>query len=211
MLFDHSSIDHLKEELVTCIHFLHSQHWAPATSSNYSFRIPDHDMYCISQSGKDKGEFDYNDLMIINNSGEPVEDVELRPSAETLLHTLIYENPLTNCVLHTHSAINTVLSTAHLAEGKVTIAGYELLKGLSGIATHNHSVDIPIFDNDQDMTSLSQKIRMYQASNPNMYGFLLAGHGLYTWGKTIKEARRHIEVLEFLFEVTFKSKLYGRS
>ena len=50
------------------------------------------------------------------------------------------------------------------------------------------------------------KFKNYWEKNFNIYGFLLAGHGLYTWGKTIAEAKRHIEVLEFLFEVVYKAE-----
>jgi|GEM_PF-6747725 len=35
---------------------------------------------------------------------------------------------------------------------------------------------------------------------PGVPGFLLAGHGLYGWGSSIAEAKRHIEVFEFLME-----------
>jgi methylthioribulose-1-phosphate dehydratase len=30
---------------------------------------------------------------------------------------------------------------------------------------------------------------------------LLKAHGLYTWGADVAEARRHVEILEFLLEV----------
>jgi methylthioribulose-1-phosphate dehydratase len=40
-----------------------------------------------------------------------------------------------------------------------------------------------------------------------MHGFLLAKHGLYTWGRDLAEARRHIEIHEFLFEVVARSRM----
>jgi ribulose-5-phosphate 4-epimerase/fuculose-1-phosphate aldolase len=54
------------------------------------------------------------------------------------------------------------------------------------------------------MPALSQEIEAYWIDHPEMKGFLLAGHGLYTWGKNIAEAKRHIEVFEFLFECFYK-------
>ena len=33
---------------------------------------------------------------------------------------------------------------------------------------------------------------------PNTWGYLIAGHGLYAWGKDISEARRHLDAFEFM-------------
>jgi methylthioribulose-1-phosphate dehydratase len=32
------------------------------------------------------------------------------------------------------------------------------------------------------------------------HGFLLLRHGLYSWGDTLADAKRHVEILEFLLE-----------
>ena len=39
------------------------------------------------------------------------------------------------------------------------------------------------------------------ADHPNAHGFLIRRHGLYTWGRDLAEAKRQVEILEFLFEV----------
>ena len=33
---------------------------------------------------------------------------------------------------------------------------------------------------------------------PNTWGYLIAGHGLYAWGRDISEARRHLDAFEFM-------------
>ena len=38
-------------------------------------------------------------------------------------------------------------------------------------------------------------------TDPRAHAFLLRGHGLYTWGETIADAERHVEIIEFLLEV----------
>lgn len=192
------------EELVRCIHFLHAKGWAPATSSNYSFRVQPTDPIYISASGLDKGDFTTKDLMLVDQYGKTLEPGR-KPSAETLLHTLIYERqPEVKCILHTHSVYNTVLSTLYEKKGSITLAGFEVLKGISGIQTHETLLKMPIFPNDQDMPVLSKAINTYWKEVDHLYGFLLAGHGLYTWGATIAEAKRQIEVFEFLFECFYK-------
>ena len=195
-----------QSELVDCIHFLHNKGWAPATSSNYSYRERgDRDFY-ISTSGVDKGEFSQQHFMKVDLKGQPINDSR-KPSAETLLHAMIYQRlSEVGCILHTHTVYNTVLSTWAKNKKYVQLEGFEVLKGLTGIKTHDVSVEIPVFENAQDMPALVNEIEQFWDQQPQVYGFLLAGHGLYTWGKTIAEAKRHIEVLEFLFEVVYKLK-----
>jgi len=195
-------------ELVQCIHFLHQKGFAPATSSNYSFRLPGEEHIHISSSGVDKGVFTEEDLMLVDKVGVPIKD-NRKPSAETLLHTMIYERlSQVGCVLHTHTVYNTTLSAIFEQKGNLRLEGFEVLKGLSGISTHDSYVDVPVFPNSQDMPLLASQIESYWDSHPEMPGFLLAGHGLYTWGKTIAEAKRHIEVFEFLFECFYKIHIF---
>lgn len=192
------------KELVECIHFLHQKGFAPATSSNYSFRLPESPTINISASGMDKGSFSVADLMEVDLQGISLDDLR-KPSAETLLHTLIYEQqPDVGCVLHTHTIYNTVLSSIFEKQGHLVLEGFEVLKGLSGIRTHESKVAVPIFVNSQDMRALAATVKGYWESHPEMHGFLLSGHGLYSWGSTIAEAKRHIEVFEFLFECYYK-------
>jgi methylthioribulose-1-phosphate dehydratase len=187
----------LKTEMVQAIRFFHQQGWAPATSSNYSFRLPGQSDFFVSQSGVDKGQFQSQHFMLVDASGKAIDDPR-KPSAETLLHCAIYDLlPDVHCILHTHTVNNTVLSQS--LAGPLTLAGYEILKGFAGIGTHDVNIAIPIFPNSQDMSTLSQEIIDYfkqAASAP--YAFLLAGHGMYTWGNSIADAKRHVEVMEFL-------------
>jgi len=192
------------EELLACIQFLHQKGFAPATSSNYSFRLPEAEALLISQSGVDKGNFKLEHLLKVDLQGKPLE-ANRKPSAETLLHCMIYEQaPQSTCVLHTHTVYNTTLSYLLEEEGWVTLEGFEVLKGLEGIHTHESLVEVPIFPNSQDIASLAKDITKYWLENPDMKAFLLAGHGLYTWGKDIASAKRQVEVFEFLFECFYK-------
>jgi methylthioribulose-1-phosphate dehydratase len=46
-----------------------------------------------------------------------------------------------------------------------------------------------------------QQVEAILTEQPNVHGFLIRRHGLYTWGRDLDEAKRHVEILEFLFEV----------
>lgn len=196
----------IREELVRAIHFLHAQGWAPATSSNYSCR-QGRDIW-ISASGLEKGDFRQEDLIRVNLQGHPMGD-RRKTSAETLLHVLIYELfPETSCILHTHSILNNVLSKAHLPEGEIRFEENELQKAIRGISSHKSPVLLPIFENSQDMEALASKIRARLNGAPEPFGFLLAAHGLYAWGRSVAETRRHIEAFEFLLSYRYHLKTY---
>ena len=198
-------------ELLAAISFLHAKGWAPATSSNYSFRLPGENQFTISRSGVDKGHFSAAHLMVVDQNGIAIDPPDARPSAETGLHCLLYLDPRNEAVLHTHSVNGTVLSLAHEKEGGLWLSGFEILKGLKGITTHETKVWLPIFRNSQDIEALSAEISIWYEQEPLSHGFLIAGHGLYAWGSSISEAKRHIEVYEFIFDCMIKLKTYGHT
>ncbi|NBW95844.1 MAG: methylthioribulose 1-phosphate dehydratase [Planctomycetia bacterium] len=200
----------------------HGRSWSLGTSSNYSVVVSrDPIELVITASGKDKSALGRDDFVRVDAAGTIVDaGPGRRSSAETLLHCLVADlvpslggGPV-GAVLHTHSVWSTILSRADLARGSLRIEGFEMLKGLEGIGTHDTSVEVPIFANSQDMVELSGRIRerLSRADwgdprRPPVHGFLLAGHGLYTWGRDLAEARRHVEIHEFLFEVVARSRM----
>lgn len=187
----------------------HHRGWSLGTSSNYSVVMGREPVTLLmTGSGHDKGRLKAGQFLLVDQHAGAVEETVLKPSAEALLHTVLARHGA-GAVLHTHSIAATVLGEAFLAQGVLRIAGYEMLKGLSGISTHESEAVIEIFPNTQDIASLAKVIegRLADVANPLRHGFLLAGHGLYTWGGTLAEARRQIEVLEFLFEVVTRKRL----
>lgn len=194
-------------EIIKAGRFLDSKGWVPATSSNFSMRL-DAEQIMLTVSGFHKGELSEQALMRVNNQGQALDDK--RPSAETLLHTSLYQQfPEVNAVLHTHSVNATVLS--RLQQTQLQFEDYELLKAFNGIDTHESRITIPIFENDQDIPRLSAKVENYLKQYPDTYGYLISGHGLYTWGRDMKEALRHIEAFEFLFECELMMRRIGIS
>ncbi|QDU62660.1 Methylthioribulose-1-phosphate dehydratase [Planctomycetes bacterium Pan216] len=181
----------------------HARTWSVGTSSNYSV-VLDRDplRLLITASGKDKGNLGIDDFVIVDESGQATTPTQPKPSAETLLHTMIASQLGAGAVLHTHSVWATLLSDLFAEEGAVMIEGYEMLKGLEGIKTHEHRERIAIVENSQDMRTLSEELsqRLREGDETLRYGFILRRHGLYTWGKDLFAARRHVEILEFLFE-----------
>lgn len=194
----------LADDLVTSIRFFNQKGWSPATSTNYSVRSATSQEYIISRSGVDKSEFELTDLILIDKQGKvlsPFNRPGVKSSAETEIHTALYEKfPDINCVLHTHSVLGTTLSQGFLPQGEIKFEGLEILKGLSGNSTHEMEEILPIVPNSQKMSDILKSLEPHLKKNPNLHGFLIGGHGLYTWGKDIATAKRHIETFEFLFD-----------
>jgi methylthioribulose-1-phosphate dehydratase len=88
----------------------------------------------------------------------------------------------------------------------VEIRGFELLKALAGVATHEHVERLPVVANTQDYGVMAASVADALAAHPGCHGLLLRGHGLYAWGRDVAEARRHVEALEFLFEVVGRTQ-----
>jgi methylthioribulose-1-phosphate dehydratase len=196
--------------MVETVRMLSARGWTPATSSNFSALVPGFDdVIAITRSGVDKAFFSADGMMVVDREGARVWPDGVRSSAETPLHVAIYDLFGAQSVLHTHSVNATAVSLLFGEAGLVTFSGLELLKGFRGITTHETSVEVPIFPNDQDMERLSAVVRHDLPGRP-VRGFLVGGHGLYTWGQSIAEARRHVEVFEFLFELQLRMEgLHG--
>lgn len=192
------------EQLVEAGRYLYIQNMVPATSGNFSARLGDGTI-AVTVSGRHKGKLSTADIMRVDAEGHSMDG--RRPSAETLLHTRIYTRfPAARVVLHPHSVNATVLSL--LCKDSLLLQDYELLKAFPGVVTHDCSVDIPVFDNDQDIGRLAARVDECLAARCDAPGYLIRGHGFYTWGDSIEDALRHVEAFEFLF--TCEMRLRGQ-
>ncbi|MGB5337862.1 MAG: methylthioribulose 1-phosphate dehydratase [Gammaproteobacteria bacterium] len=181
--------------LIDAGRLLYGKGMVPATSGNFSARLANGNL-AITVSGAHKGRLTQDDIMEVDAAGRSLDS--RRPSAETLLHVVIYRRyPTAHMVLHPHSAHATVLS--RLCGDALLLQDYELLKAFPGVDTHACTVSVPVLDNDQDMTRLAARVDAALDGLENAHGFLIRGHGFYTWGETIAETLRHVEAFEFLF------------
>lgn len=192
--------DRLGREMIAAGQLFHRRGWVPATGGNFSARLADERML-ITASGWHKGELTAEAFLVADLDGRP-QDAGRRASYETLLHCQVYRmDTAAGCVLHTHSVANTLLSRRW---PRVRLAGYELLKLLPGVDSHEAAVEIPVFENDQDIPRLAFAVGAHMKKTPAP-AYLIAGHGLYAWGSTVAQARHRVEALEFMFECELRS------
>ena len=212
---------------------LHSRGWALGTSGNFSAVVSREPLLlAITGSGLDKGELTAEQILEVDadakivsvaqspkvstaggNNARRAQEEDLtpaRPSVETKLHLAVVRARDAGAVLHTHSVWSTILSEAHASRRGLTIEGYEMLKGLDGVRTHQHREWLPILENSQDIGALARAVETTLKQHPEAHGFLLRRHGLYTWGTDLAAAKRHVETLEFLMEVVGQLG-FGRS
>jgi methylthioribulose-1-phosphate dehydratase len=195
----------LDAELIQVGRRFDARGWVMGTSGNFSAVVSrDPLRLAITRSGTHKGALTPGDILEIADGR--VVSGEGTASAETALHLQIVASRGAGAVLHTHSIWSTLLSNRYAEDEGLAIRGYEMLKGLAGVTTHEHREWLPILQNDQDMLRLAGHVSRVLADQPDCHGFLLRRHGLYTWGATLAEAVRHIEILEFLLESVARSK-----
>jgi len=186
----------LAAQLVDAGRIIDGKGWVPATSGNFSARLNDGNI-AITVSGKHKGLLQTSDIMLIDADGNSLDGK--KPSAETMLHTALYKRfSDVRCILHPHSLNATLISK--LFPAGCVLENYELLKAFNGIDTHESRVVIPVFANDQNIPRLAAKVDRYLDQHGAIYGYVIEGHGLYTWGNSVQETMRHLEALDYLFD-----------
>ena len=184
----------------------HARGWLLGTSGNLSAVVQREPLrIAMSASGVDKGELRAEQILSIDENARLVGQ-DGKPSDESLLHIRIVKERGAGAVLHTHSIWNTILSDLYADDGGIKIEGYEMLKGLQGVRTHEHAEWLPIVENSKDMPALAETIGATLNEHKAAHGFLLRRHGLYSWGEDLAQAKRHIEILEFLLEAIGRTR-----
>ncbi len=185
---------------------LYNKGWFPATSGNLSYKLHDDPLiFAITTSGKDKGTVTHEDVIFVDKDGKPVEKTRLKPSAETLIHSYVYQKTDASCVIHIHTQANNFISYVYFEEGKVKIKDFEMIKALD-IWEEDAEIEVPIVDNYFDLKKLAEESG--KSINPKVPAILIKNHGIYCWGKSEFEAKRHIEAFEFMFSLMKDIILY---
>jgi len=186
----------------------HARGWVLGTSGNFSV-VTSHDplRLAITASSVDKGALEPTQILDIDETCA-VHGGSGNPSAETLLHFEIVRRRAAGAVLHTHSVWSTVLSDSHGLDRGLAIEGYEMLKGLDGVRTHEHREWVPIVPNDQDMLRLARVVGRTLDEHPSAHAILLQRHGISNRGPTLADAVRHVEIFEFLLETMGRTRAY---
>jgi methylthioribulose-1-phosphate dehydratase len=199
----------LAEELAQTGRNFYARGWVLGTSGNFSAVVSAKPMrLAITSTGLDKSALAAAQFLEIDERAQVIRG-QSRPSAEAHLHVAIVRARGAGAVLHTHSVWSSIVSEAFAAQGGLAIEGFEMLKGLSGVRSHEYREWVPVLENSQDMPALAQELTGTLRKHPAIHGVLLRRHGLYTWGQDLAEAKRHVEIFEFLMEVVGRTRAAG--
>lgn len=185
--------------------------WFQATGGNLSLRIgdfrPDKFIFAITASGKDKSVHSPEDYLIVDQDGQTVEPTNLKPSAETCIHSEIYRLTGARAIFHVHTVFNNLASAIYSNRGSIPVGKIELIKAL-GIWEQDAEIEIPILPNYADVPKIVPLIE--SRLQPKIPGIVLDKHGIYAWGDSVFAAKRHLEAFEFMFEYVYRLKLLER-
>jgi methylthioribulose-1-phosphate dehydratase len=204
------------KKLASLVRMLNTQGHNPATSGNYSIRSKTNsEIALVSERGIDKSKFSENNFLpLYYQSREMHPDYMAtgrKSSDETDIHLSVYQVTNAYCVLHSHALEALLFADLFRDLPFATISGLELLKGFKGVTTHETVINVPCFDNTQDIIHLAETIKPAILNDVNNYGLLIRGHGLYVWGASVEEAKRHLEVFEYVFKYYLNSQKFWRT
>ncbi|SEN76761.1 methylthioribulose 1-phosphate dehydratase [Lihuaxuella thermophila] len=183
--------------------------WFPATSGNLSVRVKVEEgqpaLIAVTASGKDKSIHTPEDFLLVDLEGKPAFPTRQRPSAETLIHTAIYQK-INDCraIFHVHTVANNLISELYGDQGEVSFTGHEIIKALN-FWEEGAVIQLPIVPNYAHIPALAEAVG--EVLDPRVPGVLIRNHGIYAWGDSIFAAKRHLEAFEFLFEYQVKLQL----
>lgn len=195
-----------KSRLVALIQRIHARGWSPGTGGNFSFVAQTQPLQLwMTPSGIHKDTVEPDSLVLVDEFANVVKGSGAA-SAEALLHVKIATLWGATVILHSHSVWNTLAS---LNPEGVNFEGFEMIKAFRGQRTHETRYPVPVLENSQDIATLAAQLVAVHHEHPETSGFLLKGHGLYTWGDSFDEAQKHVEAFEFLLETTVRAKRLG--
>ncbi len=194
------------EQLTEAGRIFYERGWARGASGNFSVLLARKPLrLCITAAGNEKGTLDEINFLEIDDDAEILQGFG-RPSDETLLHLTIYRlRPRARCILYSQTAPGIILAERNFVDGAISLQGFEALKGLSGVRSHEHKERVPIVENSQDQIALSHVIENVLLESKSIHALFVRRHGLFAWGESVEEARRHVETFEFLFEVASRT------
>ncbi|MBA2664159.1 MAG: methylthioribulose 1-phosphate dehydratase [Bradymonadaceae bacterium] len=198
------------DQMVDAARAFYKHGWLMGTSGNLSVRDPGADTFLITASGKDKGRLTTTDFLVCDPDAHPIEPTPHRPSAETLVHGVIYRAIAeAGAIYHVHQVHAALCSDRDWDQGKTVFEGLEMIKGL-GVWQRDARIGVPIVENHYDIPDLAAAIGELLAGDdfdPRVPGVNIRNHGIYAWGKDADEAKRHIESFGYLFHYSWERGL----
>ena len=206
---DVESADEAKELICRIARLFYTLGWVTGTGGGLSIKH-DQRIY-MAPSGVQKEYLTPAMIFELDLDGKvvagPDADSGLRVSQCQPLFMHAYNIRGAGAVLHSHSMaamLATLQSGSHF-----TVTHLEMLKGIKGVGYQDvHSV--PIIDNTPHESDLADSLAAaIEQAEPNCHAVLVRRHGVYVWGDTWVDAKRHVECYDYLFQAANEMRKLG--
>ncbi len=188
-------LEKLKEDVLKANLMLPKYNLVTFTWGNVSGIDREQNLVVIKPSGVEYDEMTVDDMVVVElNSGKVVEGSK-KPSSDTETHLELYRNfSDISGIVHTHSSYATAFAQAKMG-----------LKAFGTTHADYFNGEIPCTRNmtREEITGDYEKetgkviVECFKALSPmDIPGVLVSSHGVFTWGKSAKEAVHNAVVVE---------------
>ena len=188
---------------------LYARGWALGTSGNFSEVVSRRPLrLAITASGHDKRTLRPSQILTVDGTARRCGRGG-RPSAETLLHVTIARavrrrRHRAHAFGSQHRAVRRARRCRRVSHPRLRDAQGPRRRGLARAP----GVGADSGERPGHAAPRGGARERTLADHPAAHAVLLRRHGLYTWGATLAEAERHVEILEFLFETLVRRSRY---
>ncbi|NJK32472.1 MAG: methylthioribulose 1-phosphate dehydratase [Deltaproteobacteria bacterium] len=190
--------------------------WASGTGGGISIR--DDEGVWVAPSGVQKERIQPEDVFLLAPRWdrvevlEPARDSSLRISECQPLFFNAFRTRAAGAVLHSHSIWAVLAARLFSPDGRPGVfrsRDLEMQKGLRGIGCFDE-LRVPIIANTPRESELTESMAAAMAEHPDVDAVLVAGHGVYVWGRDWVQAKTQAECLDYLFRVAVEThRIFG--
>lgn len=194
--------------------------WVSGTGGGISIR--DGEGVWIAPSGVQKERIDPADVWLLRDGVwdrvevlEGPRDPTLRISECQPLFFNAYRKRNAGAVIHSHSIwavlaarLAGVSAGRDGAPGEFRSRNLEMQKGLRGLGCFDE-LRVPIIPNTARESQLTESMAEAMDGYPDVDAVIVAGHGIYVWGRDWVEAKTQAECLDYLMRVAVEGHRLG--
>ncbi len=184
--------------MIEVCHLLAERSFTSATGGNVSVRLDD-GSFLVTPSRLHKGRVQEADLVRCDAAGKKLSG-ERMPSSETLVHLAMYrELPMAGAIVHAHPPASTGFAQARLSINTCCSSEAYAIFG----------PEIPLIPYDRPSTPALADL-VANSMQPEVKAYLMANHGVVTWGTDLWDAYDMLDTLEiFAQSLVVATKLGG--
>jgi L-fuculose-phosphate aldolase len=173
-----------RQELVEICHLMAARNFTTAAGGNISVRMPDGTCW-VTPSQLHKARVTCDDLVRVNAQLEVLDGVR-RPSSEMLVHQAVYRAlPQATAVIHAHPPIASGFAMAHVPLRTTSSSEGAVVLG----------AEVPCIPYVQPGTAALADL-VCDAVDARHPAYLLANHGVLTWGTDLWASYDALDTLE---------------